>query len=247
MDFEVIDLRIILFIIGLALSLDGLYCGYTGSMGVGEAIIVADGIILLLWASFYDAFKHKKFLRFVKTLFSILMTVFIVYSCVVCTIGRLDNHTGRETYAIVLGSPLKDNEPTEVLASRLDAAVDYLEKNPDAKVVVSGARESMGELSEARAMSNYLILRGISDERIMMDESAFNTHGTFLNSRDVVENERVVFITSDFHVLRSAQMAELCGIYNASHIGAPTPPWQIPAACAREMLAQIYAFRYFVG
>lgn len=240
-------MRVILFIIGLALSLDGLYCGYTGSMGIGEAIIVADGIIFLLWSSFYDAFKHKKFLRFLKTLFSVMMVVFIVYSCAICAIGRLDSDTRRETYAIVLGSPLKDNEPTAVLESRLDAAINYLDRNSQAKVVVSGARSDRSELSEARAMSNYLITHGISDERIMMDEGAFNTHGSFLNARDLALDGDIVFITSDFHVLRSAQMAELCGIDSAAHIGAPTPVYNLPACCAREMLSQIYAFRYMVN
>ena len=243
--YEVIDLRIILFIIGLALSLDGLYCGYTGSMGAGEGVIVAIGIAFLLWGSFYDAFKTKKFLKVLKRIFTALLTVCVLYSCVVCVMGRFDSDKGDEDYVIVLGSPLKDNAPTDVLKSRLDTAVKYLNGHPGVTAIVSGARGKRGETSEAIAMNDYLVLNGIDDKRILIDESSFNTHASFLNAAGVVNDGKTAFITSEFHVLRSLQMANLCGIKDAAHIGAPTPWVQLPACCAREILAEIASVRYY--
>lgn len=238
-------MRVILFILGLAFSIDGLYCGYTGSMNIGEAIIVADGIFLLIWSSFYDAFKSKKFLRFIKTTFSVCMVVFIAYSCAICVVGIMDSDSANEDYAIVLGASLKDNEPGEVLQSRLDTAVKYLEGNREAKVIVSGARETYGGITEAGAMRNYLVARGIDDSRILLEESAFNTYENFLNSKDAVAGESCVYITSEFHVVRSAMLADICGIKQAAHIGAHTPWYQLPVCCARELLSQLYAFRYY--
>lgn len=238
-------MRVILFILGLALALDGLYCGYTGSMNIGEALIVADGVFLLVWAAFYDAFKSKKFLRFLKTLFCVCMAVFIAYSCAICAIGIMDSDTANEDYAIVLGASLKYNEPGEILQSRLDTAVNYLNGNRKAKVIVSGARDEYGAMTEARAMANYLISKGIDEKRILLDESAFNTYENFLNSKDAVADGKAVYITSEFHVLRSAMLADICGIKQAAHIGSHTPWYRLPVCCAREMLAQAYAFRYY--
>ena len=243
---EVIDLRIILFLIGLALSLDGLYCGYMGSMGAGEGVVVAFGVIFLLWASFYDAFRAKKFLKFLKGLFVTVLSLCVLYSCFMCVMGRFDSDKGNEEYVIILGSPLKDNEPTDILKSRLDTAVNYLNGHPGVTAIVSGSRSGHNALSEARAMNNYLVSNGIDDDRIMVDESAFNTHETFLNAKGIVNDAKTVFITSEFHVLRSLQMADICGIKNAAHIGAPTPPEQLPACCAREILAEIASVRYYL-
>lgn len=54
-------MRVILFILGLLFSADGLYFASTTSMGVGEAFTVAIGIMFILWSTFYDAFKTKAF------------------------------------------------------------------------------------------------------------------------------------------------------------------------------------------
>lgn len=238
-------MRIILFILGLALSLDGLYCGYAGSMGIGEAIIVADGVFLLIWAAFYDAFKTNKFLRFLKTFFSVCLAVVIAYSVAVCFIGLMDNDRANEDYAIVLGASLKNNEPGEILQTRLDAALRYLNGNRNAKVIVSGARDKNNSMTEARSMANYLIARGVDDSRILLEESSFNTYENFLNSRDAVADGKAVFITSEFHVLRSGMLAGICGIKSPAHIGSRTPWYRLPACCAREFISQAYAFRYY--
>ena len=63
-------MRVILFILGLLFSADGLYFASTTSMGVGEAFTVAIGIMFILWSTFYDAFKTKGFLKFIKGLFT---------------------------------------------------------------------------------------------------------------------------------------------------------------------------------
>ena len=243
--FGVIYLRIILFLIGLALSLDGLYCGYTGSMGLGEAIVVGSGVMCLVWSSFYDAFKTKGFLKFLKGLFSVFMIILIIYSCAICFIGRMDNDSTREDYAIVLGSGLVHDEPSEILASRLETTVNYLNGNIHATAIVTGGRDKGSHITEAHAMSNYLLARGISSDRVLLEENATSTYENFAYSRDAVNDGSVVLITSEFHVLRSALMASLNGI-DATHIGAPTPLYLIPPCCARELIAQISAIRFYL-
>ena len=71
-------MRVILFILGLLFSADGLYFASTTSMGVGEAFTVAIGIMFILWSTFYDAFKTKGFLKFIKGLFTFGMIVLVI-------------------------------------------------------------------------------------------------------------------------------------------------------------------------
>ena len=109
-------MRVILFILGLLFSADGLYFASTTSMGVGEAFTVAIGIMFILWSTFYDAFKTKGFLKYIKCLFTFGMIVLVIYSGIICVVGKSDNATYREDYIIVLGAGLKgDDNPVLML------------------------------------------------------------------------------------------------------------------------------------
>lgn len=238
-------MRFILFIIGLILSADGLYYAAVTSMGAGEALTVTVGIVFILWSVFYDAARKKGFLKFLKRLFVFFMTVLVLYSCAICVIGKMDNATYTEDYIIVLGAGLNGNEPSLVLAKRLDKAVEYLNNNNNAIAVVSGGQGKGETVSEALAMENYLIEHGISDERIIREEDSSNTYENFEYSKLAAGEGRVVFVTSDFHVIRSMQMAKINGI-DATHIGASTPISLLPVSCIREAAAQIASIRYYL-
>ena len=195
-------MRVILFILGLLFSADGLYFASTTSMGVGEAFTVAIGIMFILWSTFYDAFKTKGFLKFIKGLFTFGMIVLVIYSGIICVVGKSDNATYREDYIIVLGAGLKGDTPSLALERRLEKAAEYMNKNGNAIAIVSGGQGKGETISEA------------------------------------------VFVTNEFHVLRSELMAKINGI-DATHIGASTPIPLLPVSCVREFIAQIAAVRYY--
>ena len=133
-------MRVILFILGLLFSADGLYFASTTSMGVGEAFTVAIGIMFILWSTFYDAFKTKGFLKFIKGLFTFGMIVLVIYSGIICVVGKSDNATYREDYIIVLGAGLKGDTPSLALERRLEKAAEYMNKNGNAIAIVSGGQ-----------------------------------------------------------------------------------------------------------
>lgn len=238
-------MRIVLFLIGLAFSALGLYFGAVYSMGAGEAITVALGIIFILWSVFYDSVRENGFLRFLKRIFVFFMVVVVLYSAAVCVIGRMDNAAYDEDYVIVLGAGLNGDEPTLALSNRLDKAAEYMNKNSRAKAIVTGGQGKGETVTEARAMADYLILHGIREDRIILEENAVSTYQNFEYAKLEMDGGQAVFITNDFHVLRAWQMAKLNGI-DAAHIGAPTPPALLPVSCAREFAAQIASIRYFI-
>lgn len=238
-------MKLVLFFIGLLLSADGLGCAMMTSMGIGEAIVVAMGIIFILWGVFRDEINKNGFFRFIKRIFAFCMIIFVAYSVTVCLIGRNDTATYREDYVVVLGAGLSGDEPSLALEKRLDKAIEYLNRNNDAKVIVSGGQGDDEKITEALAMYNYLVQSGIAPERIAQEEKATSTYENFMYSKEFMEEGTAVFITNDFHVVRSTQMAELNGM-EITHIAAPTPLALLPLSCAREMVAQIAALRYYI-
>lgn len=236
---------VLLFIIGIILSAGGLYYGALAGMGLGEAIVIGMGIFFILWATFREAFKTKGFLRFLKGLFVFGIVVLLIYSAGTCIFGHMNNVTYTEDYVIVLGAGLNGSEPTLALEKRLDKTIEYMNQNRNATAIVSGGQGRGESISEAQAMAYYLMNRGIGEDRILLEDEATSTYENFLYSKEAVSDGSVAFITNDFHVLRSLQMAKLNGI-NATHLGAPTPITLLPISCARELAAQVATVRYYL-
>ena len=238
-------MKLVLFFIGLLFSADGLYYAATTAMGTGEAITVAIGIIFILWGVFRDEINESGFFKFLKRMFAFCMIILVAYSVTVCFIGRDDTATYREDYVIVLGAGLSGEEPSPVLEKRLDKAIEYLNRNNNAKVIVSGGQGKGENMTEALAMYNYLVRSGIDPERIAQEEKATSTYENFMYSKEFMEDGTAVFITNDFHVVRSVQMAQLNDM-EVTHIAAPTPVTLLPVSCVRELVAQAAALRYYI-
>lgn len=235
-------MRVILFLIGLALSVDGLYFAAFTAMGAGEALTVTIGILFILWGVFYDSVREKGFLRFLRRIFVLGVAVITLYSAAVCVFGTMDNVTYNEEYVIVLGAGLHGSEPSQALKNRLDTTVEYMNKNKNAKAIVSGGQGKGESISEAEAMERYLTSRGIAPERVFKEDTAKNTYENLALSKPYIDGSCVI-ITNNFHIARALQMAKINGI-DARHIGAPTPITLLPVSCVREFLAQIAVIRY---
>ncbi|MGH2189631.1 YdcF family protein, partial [Enterococcus faecium] len=70
-------------------------------------------------------------------------------------------------YIIVLGSGIRSEEVPPLLKSRLDKGIEYYEKNPTAKFVVSGGQGPDEPVAEAFAMKKYLLSQNIPAEAIL--------------------------------------------------------------------------------
>jgi uncharacterized SAM-binding protein YcdF (DUF218 family) len=144
---------------------------------------------------------------------------------------------------IVLGAGLVGDEVGSHLALRLDTAVEYLNGNADAVVVVSGGLGAGRNVTEAEAMSRYLVMRGISPGRILLEDKSTSTYENLLFSSEILSRHftdsfRVVVVTNDFHVFRATRQARSLGI-DANALGAPTPWHSLSANYMREMFAVV--------
>lgn len=147
-------------------------------------------------------------------------------------------------YVIVLGAQWKSTGPSYVLQKRLDAALEYLKANPDARVIVSGGQGDNEPISEAEGMAGYLEAAGIEPERILREAASTDTNenlefcGALL---DKSENS-VVIVTNNFHVYRAVKIAQRKGYAKVEGLAADVYPAMLPNNLLREFFGVVKDF-----
>lgn len=142
---------------------------------------------------------------------------------------------------VVLGAGLRpDGTPSEALRYRLDAALTYLEENPETDCVVSGG-QGFGEVrTEADAMAEYLVEHGLDEGRITKEERSSTTAENLRFSSALLEpGAEVGVVTNDFHLYRALRIAERNGLPGAHGLAAPSNPLYLPQSMLRECAAVV--------
>ena len=139
-------------------------------------------------------------------------------------------------YIIVLGAQVREDGPSTILQDRLDAALSYLQENPETICIVSGGQGVNEPLSEAEGMSDYLIAHGILSERILLEDTSRNTVENIRNSKELISNSdgSVGIVTNNFHVFRAVQIAKAQGLGDVYGISAYSHPLNLPNNVLRE-------------
>jgi uncharacterized SAM-binding protein YcdF (DUF218 family) len=176
--------------------------------------------------------------------FGFLFLSLLVYSVVYSRLGRR-----REVDAIiVLGCGLAGDRVPPLLAGRLDRAIRlYRRSAPNLPLlVVSGGRGPGETVAEADAMHAYLRERGVPDEHIRREDQARTTEENLRLSAALlagaVPTRRVVAVTSNYHVFRTAVECRRLGL-PVHATGSPTAPYFLPSALLREFAALILHYR----
>ena len=145
-------------------------------------------------------------------------------------------------YLIVLGAKVQGKTVSQSLKNRLDAAIAYLERNPQTTVIVSGGQGPDEEMTEAQAMYEYLTERGISPYRIIREGWSANTRQNLVYSMAYVNRgEKVVIVTNGFHMFRATAMAGKVGEAQISGLPAKNDPILLPHSLVREFFSVIKA------
>lgn len=153
------------------------------------------------------------------------------------------NADGTAPYAIILGASVKpDGKPSKLLQSRLDIAIPYLQQHPDVQVIVTGGIEEEINRTAADVMAEYLIVRGIDPQRIILEEYARNTHENMVFSKELLNGEtHVTLISNEFHLYRATWLAHNLAL-EVDTIAVPTPEQYVAKNEVRERLAIIKDF-----
>lgn len=149
-------------------------------------------------------------------------------------------------YVLVLGAKVNGSTPSKSLMMRINKAEDYLNENKQSVAIVCGGQGADEQVSEAYAMKEELISRGIDESRIIMEDKSVNTNENIKNAMGLIEDKEseVVITTSSFHVFRALEIARKTGLKSVSGNPAESVVWLIPQDYVREFFAVIKDFMF---
>jgi uncharacterized SAM-binding protein YcdF (DUF218 family) len=157
-------------------------------------------------------------------------------------------------FIVIHGAGLMpDGSVTPLLAGRCDKAFRVFEGGGSRALIIASGGQGPDEAnSEAQAMCDYLVLRGVPREHILLEDESANTYQNMANSKRIVDEvsaERgiaspsCVFVTSDYHVFRTATYARRVGL-KADGVGSRTARYYFPNAFIREYVAVMLEHRW---
>ena len=186
-------------------------------------LIGTAGFVLLYVFGLLDAKNIYVFPPVVKYIACALigtgfMLFIILEMCIILSMKQKPGNNCR--YIIVLGCQIRGDRVTKSLRKRLDAAYDYAVVNPDTTIIVSGGQGKGENKTEALAMYEYLCEKGISPERIVMEDKSTDTNENMLYSRRYIDDYDALtgIVTNNFHIFRAKLLARgkglkhICGI-----------------------------------
>ena len=148
-------------------------------------------------------------------------------------------------FIIVLGCGLrKDGTPTPLLQGRLDKALEFYNKQKketgiEATFITSGGQGSDEVIAESTCMKNYLLSKGIAEDKIIEENKSTNTLENMRFSKEKIyeisKDPKVLFSTTNYHVFRSGLDAHRVKM-RAVGIGATTKWYFWPNAAVREFV-----------
>ncbi len=145
------------------------------------------------------------------------------------------------SYIIVLGARLIGTRVSDSLRRRLDAAIEYMKKNPDTIAIVSGGQGPGEAMTEAKAMKEYMVSKGILAERIIEEDQSSTTRENMVFSRKLVGEDvkEVGIVTNNFHLYRSGLYAKKAGYVDVRYLSASCHPILFLNYLVREIIAII--------
>ena len=235
--------RYIFLIPGAVITINGIIASLFGYWNAGILLTYLLGILFLIPGSIWKTVQ-KCLPKWVLCVFYILIALGVFIISAFYLYGNFDTVTYTEDAVIVLGAGIRKEEVNKDLARRLDAAICYYEKNPDAVIVVSGGQGPGEDITEALAMERYLVEKGISKEKIIKEEQSTSTNENFRYCKEILDDYfegdyRVAFITSDFHIFRAEQLAKHALFTAPAHAHSTTPWYTVLPSGLRECLGII--------
>lgn len=218
--------------------------------------LILSGLILLsyLVEIFYvgrNISGSETYVRITGAIDSTLTTCFayledMLISAMLCGIISVKRKVAFDkTHVMILGCAISDDgTPLPLLAGRVDRAIEFANAQKAAtgkgiKFVPSGGQGSDEIISEAESMRRYLISKGISDDDIIAEDKSTSTEENMRFSLEKIradcEEPKIVFSTSNYHVLRSGIISKNEGL-DADGVGSKTRWYFWPNAAVREFV-----------
>lgn len=168
--------------------------------------------------------------------FCVFILAFVLYNLFIERIPRRPVFD----YVIIHGCGLIGGEKvSKLLEGRLDAAIEVYNRCKDKPIMMpSGGQGSDEKLSEAQAMKNYLLEKGIPEDRIVLEDKSGTTMENLRNCERLMPegHGRVALVSSNYHVYRCLLYARKLDM-KCVGIGGKVAAYYWPSALLREFAA----------
>ena len=187
-------------------------------------ILVSIILIYILIITRNASFKNR-YTRIIYKTYKIIMMLFLILfmilqSAILINIYKtkdIDN-IGKVDTMIILGAKVNENVVSKTLKLRLDKAIEYYHSNKDINIIVSGGQGKDEIMTEALAMKNYLVENNVDEEKIILEDKATTTLENIIFSKEIIEDlnlgDRILIVTSDYHLFRGRFIASILGFAN---------------------------------
>ena len=152
-------------------------------------------------------------------------------------------------FIMVLGAGVPTGKVTPLLAGRIDRALGVwrgeIKAGRRPLLVMSGGQGPDEPVSEARAMADYALERGVPEAALVLEDHSTTTRENFQMSTELVRAEprlgphaTGIAVTSNYHAMRAALLAHDLGT-GIQVLGARTAWYYWPSAMLREFVAVV--------
>jgi len=169
---------------------------------------------------------------------SVSFLFFLFYSVFLMAIPRKKDFD----YVIIHGAGLLDgNRVSKLLSDRIDKAIKVYKTDPTPTILIpSGGQGGDETVSEARAMADYLLEKGIPESDILLEDQSKTTMENLQNCKALIDEREgrkyTALVTSNYHVYRALRYCRKIGL-KCTGIGSRVAAYYWPSALIREYCA----------
>lgn len=222
-------------------------------ISVGTVLPGAAGLVFIAYALIHilrpgNIIKIKALRFIIISLVVIGLLSFIAVESLIIIAENTCSRDENANFVIIPGAGIfSDGRLTKTLTNRLDTAFEYLIVHENAICFVSGGKGENEPYTEAMAMKEYLVERGLPASRIIEEQNSSDTLQNMEFCSAMMDDlfpgveKSAVIITSGYHVFRALFLARNNGI-KASAIAAPTAWYAVINNYLREYAGVLHSW-----
>ena len=193
----------------------------------------------------------KKWVQIVVSVFLTIASVFSIISLVFILNPKSIKNDESCDYLILLGGGIDKNGnlPKPVL-NRVETAASYLQNHNETICVVTGGTLKWLPFSEAPQLKKELVQRGISPDRILVEDKALDTIQNFQFSCDLLADftnktkseileSKIIVVTNYSHLRTAQRLAKRMGFSKIYGLGTKCSSFRVVHNYLREILAYL--------
>ncbi len=144
---------------------------------------------------------------------------------------------------VVFGAGLFQDVISRSLKVRLDKAYQLAIQCPLAIIIVTGGQGKNETVSEALAMADYLIQKGIASERIILEDQSTTSYENLVYALKKYDfrQQKTALVSNQFHLYRIEKLAKKLGIQGVG-VSGYLHSVALPVFYTREYFALLKAY-----